>query len=54
VNGRKAALYLCAVCAVLAILLLTGTMKPMAAGGAFAAALVVLGVVSGGFRARPT
>jgi len=51
-NGKKAALSLIVVCAALAILLLTGTIKSIVAGGVFAAALVVLGVASGGFRKR--
>ena len=52
-NGKAAAFVLLGICALLAALLLAGTIRPVIAGGAFAAALVVLGVASGGFRRRP-
>jgi len=51
-NGRSAALLLCGLCAVLAVLLLAGTIRAFEAGGAFAVALAILGVSSGGFRKR--
>jgi hypothetical protein len=51
-SGKSAALALCGVCAVLAVLLIAGTIRPVVAGAAFAAALVVLGVASGGFVKR--
>ncbi len=52
-NARTAVILLLVVCAVLAGLLLGGTLAPVAAGVVFAMSLVVLGVASGGFKKRP-
>jgi len=49
-NGKTAVVLLLVVCAALAALLIGGTLAPATAGGAFAVALVTLGVASGGFR----
>lgn len=49
-RGKTAAIFLAVVCAVVAALLLTGSIPPVWAGAVFAAALVLLGVTSGGFR----
>jgi hypothetical protein len=49
-NGRTAAICLVVVCAILAGLLLESAISPVVAGGGFALALAVLGIVSGGFR----
>jgi hypothetical protein len=49
-NGKMAALVLAAAGLVIVVLLLTGAIRSIAAGTSFAVALVVLGLVSGGFR----
>jgi len=49
-NGKTAALVLCAICVAVAALLLAGFIQPIVAGSAFAAALAVLGLTSSGFR----
>ena len=51
-KGKTAGLVFLGVCAILAILLLTSVIRPMASGVVFAAALVILGSLSGGFRTR--
>lgn len=51
-NGRVAGFIFLAICVVLAILLLTRAIKPLSSGIIFAVALVVLGILSGGFRRR--
>jgi len=50
-SGKAAAAWLCGIGAVLALLLVTGRIARVAAGAAFAASLVLLGIVSRGFRA---
>ena len=47
-----AAVVFLAVCIVLALLLLSGTISPIISGVVFAVALVILGVLSRGFRYR--
>lgn len=49
-NKKTAGLLFLAVCVVLAILLLTGTITFFVSGCIFAAALILLGVLSRGFR----
>lgn len=49
-NKNIAAMVFLAVCIVLALLLLSGTISPLVSGAVFAVALVVLGFLSGGFR----
>ena len=49
-SGRHAGVLFLAVCLALAVLLLTGTISARTSGLVFAAALVVLGLRSGGFR----
>jgi hypothetical protein len=49
-EGKDAILVLLLVCMLLAVLVLAGKIVPMIAGGSFAAALVILGVLSRGFR----
>lgn len=51
-KGRSAGLLFLAVCVVLATLRLLGELSSTASGAIFAVALVVLGVLSGGFRKR--
>ncbi len=48
-KGRTAALVLVGICLALAILLVRGTLSPVAGGAAFAGALVFLGGFSRGF-----
>lgn len=48
-NGKTAALLFVGVCAILAILLVTGLIGPLWSGSLFAVALVLLGGISGGF-----
>ncbi len=49
-NGRTAVLLFLGVCVILALLLLTRSIRPVVSGAVFAIALVVLGVLSRGFR----
>jgi hypothetical protein len=49
-NRRRAGFLFLGVCIVIAILLLTQAITPVAAGISFAIALVALGWLSGGFR----
>ena len=51
-NGKLAAVLFLCVCATLAILLLAGAVTPLASGSMFAAALIMLGGLSRGFRTR--
>jgi len=49
-NRKSAGLLFLAICIILAILLLTKTISSTVSGIIFAAALVLLGIVSNGFR----
>jgi uncharacterized membrane protein YfbV (UPF0208 family) len=49
-EGKDAILVLLLVCTLLAVMVLAGKLVPTIAGGAFAVALAVLGVLSRGFR----
>ena len=49
-RGTTAAILFVVLCAVVAVLLLAGHIPPVWAAGAFALALALLGVASGGFR----
>ena len=49
-DRKIAVIVLLAVCVVLALLLLSGVIAPIVGALLFAVALVVLGVLSGGFR----
>ncbi len=49
-NGRTAGLVFLGVCVILALLLLTRSIRPVLSSAIFAIALVVLGVLSRGFR----
>lgn len=49
-TGRTASFVFVAVCVVLGVLLLTGFIDRMTTGWVFAAALVILGLTSRGFR----
>ncbi|MFQ5701516.1 MAG: hypothetical protein ACE5HU_06710 [Acidobacteriota bacterium] len=49
-TGRVAGLLFLSICLLLAILLMLGRISSVASGSAFAAALVVLGGLSRGFR----
>ncbi len=51
-NGTAAAFLLLAVCALLAILLVTGVIGSVLFGSLFAIALVILGGSSNGFRKK--
>ncbi len=49
-KGRTAVLVFLGVCVILALLLLTGSIRPVLSGAIFAIALGVLGGLSRGFR----
>ncbi len=49
-KGKTAGFLLLAVCAILAVLLLTSAITPLVSGIVFAVVLAVLGTVSRGFR----
>lgn len=49
-NRRTAGFSFLGVCVILALLLVTETITPLISGGIFAGALVILGVLSRGFR----
>ncbi|MEK6630639.1 MAG: hypothetical protein AABY89_07880 [Acidobacteriota bacterium] len=49
-KGKHAVAALLTVSVLVAALLLMGSITPVVAGGVFAAALALLGVLSGGFR----
>jgi hypothetical protein len=49
-SGKIAAFLFVGVCAILAILLVTGLIGPILSGSLFAVTLVLLGGISGGFR----
>jgi hypothetical protein len=51
-NGKTAGLLFLAISLVLAVLLITGTISFLASGSTFAAFLLVLGVLSRGFRKK--
>ncbi|HYJ33280.1 MAG TPA: hypothetical protein VE326_08670 [Candidatus Binatia bacterium] len=51
-EGKDAVWLLVLICMLLAVMALAGKIQPMIAGGAFAAALAILGVLSRGFRKR--
>ncbi len=51
-KGRIAGFLFLGICVLLAILLLAGAISPVVSGALFAAALVVLGGFSGGFRRK--
>lgn len=51
-KGKTAGLLFLGICCVLAFLLLTHIVTPLASGSLFAASLLVLGVLSSGFRRR--
>lgn len=51
-NGRTASFAFLSICVVLAVLLMAGRISATTTGWIFAAALVVLGLLSGGFRRR--
>jgi hypothetical protein len=49
-RGKTAGLTFLGICAVLAVLLLSGAITPVVSGALFAVALVVLGGISKGFK----
>ncbi len=49
-NAKSAALSILGISIILAAMLLSGQLGPVAASSTFALALVVLGLLSGGFR----
>ena len=51
-TGKTAAFLFVGVCAILAILLVTGLIGPLLSGSLFAVTLVLLGGISGGFRKK--
>ncbi len=51
-RGRTAGFLFLGICIILAVLLLTEIIKPVLSGALFAAALVLLGGFSGGFRRK--
>ena len=51
-SGKTAASFFVGVCAILAILLVTGLIGPLLSGSLFAVTLVLLGGISGGFRKK--
>jgi membrane protein implicated in regulation of membrane protease activity len=51
-EGKDAVWLLVLICMLLAVMALAGKIEPKIAGGAFAAALAILGVLSRGFRKR--
>jgi uncharacterized membrane protein len=51
-KGKTAGLLFLAICIILAILILTRTIAPILSGTLFAIALVVLGLLSAGFRKK--
>ena len=51
-TGRTASFVFLTICVVLALLLLTGRIGPETTGWSFAISMVVLGVLSRGFRRR--
>lgn len=51
-NGKNAKIIFLVACIILAILLLTKVITPIASGIIFAIALVLLGGLSGGFRKK--
>lgn len=53
-EGKDAIYALLLICMLLAVMLLAGKLAAPIAGGAFALALAVLGVLSRGFRRRQT
>lgn len=52
-EGKDAVWVLVVICLLLALMALAGKIEPKIAGGAFAAALAILGVLSRGFTRRP-
>ena len=49
-DGKLASLIFTGICALLAVLLLAGIIGPLTSGLLFAIALMILGILSGGFR----
>jgi hypothetical protein len=49
-SRKIASFWLLGICVVLAILLLINAISPLLGGGIFAAALIILGIASGGFK----